>query len=64
MLYLTWLWSCTGAGRAQLNPPYRPCCLALQPVIVPFASTASESGLEHFTVQFKFDTYDVSWRGA
>jgi hypothetical protein len=32
---------------------------AWTPVIVPFASTASESGLEHFTIQFKFDTYDT-----
>ena len=32
----------------------------LQPVIVPFTSSTSNSGLEHFTVRFKWDTYDVS----
>lgn len=31
---------------------------AWTPVIVPFASTASGSGLEQFTIQFKWDTYD------
>ncbi|KAI7841529.1 hypothetical protein COHA_004700 [Chlorella ohadii] len=48
-----------GNGYIDIDRPLpielRP---AWTPVIVPFASTATESGLEHFTVQFKFDTYD------
>ena len=32
----------------------------MQPVIVPFTSTTSDSGLEHFTVRFKWSTYDVN----
>ncbi|KAI7841528.1 hypothetical protein COHA_004699 [Chlorella ohadii] len=31
---------------------------AWTPVIVPFTSSTSDSGLEHFTVRFKWDTYD------
>lgn len=27
---------------------------------MPFTSSTSDSGLEHFTVRFKWDTYDVS----
>ena len=61
-----WAWpkACSGLalGSTQFTLLTTPTPV-LQPVIVPFASTASGSGLEQFTIQFKWDTYDVSCPG-